>query len=288
MTAATVTWQFRRGVAAAWAGAGDPVLAPGEPAVLLDDAGRVVELRIGDGSLSWSMLPPIAGAATGDMTGEQIAAAYEAVDDVNRFDDAAVGKLAGIEPDATGDMTSDEIAAAYEAVDGVNRFDDAAVGKLAGIEPDATAGGLLAALQVFGASDAPPGVLVDGVYGAFPQWLAASLNQGWEWDGGVLTAPSALDGHVAQLDAYVQVAVTAGVEFSLYLERWDGVSTWSRLLKESAVASAGGLVACHLTALTLVNTGDRFRVACVSNGGDATLQPNTRASFGALAWRAPS
>ena len=68
-----------------------------------------------------------------DQTGAEIKSLYEAENDTNAFDDAAVAKLAGIEASATADQTGAEIKSLYEAEADTNAFDDAAVTKLAGI-----------------------------------------------------------------------------------------------------------------------------------------------------------
>ena len=70
-------------------------------------------------------LAGIEAGATGDQTGAEIKALYEAEADTNAFDDAAVSKLAGIEAGATGDQTAAEILIALKTVDGANSGLDA-------------------------------------------------------------------------------------------------------------------------------------------------------------------
>jgi hypothetical protein len=84
----------------------------------------------------FTKLAGLEAGATGDQTGAEIKALYEAEADTNAFDDAAVSKLAGIEASATGDQTGAEIKALYEAE--ANAFTDAQFTKLAGIEAGAT------------------------------------------------------------------------------------------------------------------------------------------------------
>lgn len=100
-------------------------------------------------------LDGIEANATADQTGDEIAAAYEGLADVNRLTDArrtkldgieanaqvnpanlaaldgpAAAKLNGLEANATADQTGDEIADAYEGLADVNRLTDARAGLL--------------------------------------------------------------------------------------------------------------------------------------------------------------
>jgi len=73
-------------------------------------------------------------ATSSGMTGAEIKTAYEAENDTNVFDDAAVAKLSSIAMNATADMTGSQIKTAYEAENDTNVFDDAAVAKLASLK----------------------------------------------------------------------------------------------------------------------------------------------------------
>lgn len=79
-------------------------------------------------------LDGIEAAATADMTGAEIKAAYEGEPDTNAFTDGEKTKLSGVEDGATADMTGAEIKAAYEAEADTNAFTDAEKTKLAGVE----------------------------------------------------------------------------------------------------------------------------------------------------------
>ena len=72
-----------------------------------------------------SKLSGIEAGATGDQTGAEIKALYEAEADTNAFTDAASAKLAGIEAGATGDQTAAEILTALKTVDGTGSGLDA-------------------------------------------------------------------------------------------------------------------------------------------------------------------
>ncbi len=63
---------------------------------------------------------------------------YEALTDVNRFSNALLSKLNGIEADATGDLAVSEIKILYESNGNTNAFTDSLLAKLNGIEQDAT------------------------------------------------------------------------------------------------------------------------------------------------------
>lgn len=83
-------------------------------------------------------LAGIEAGATGDMTGAEIKAAYEAETNTNAFTDAEQTKLAGIDAGATDDQTGAEIKAALFAETDTNNFDDASLAKLTAIEAGAT------------------------------------------------------------------------------------------------------------------------------------------------------
>ena len=76
-------------------------------------------------SANTSKLDGIEAGATGDQTGAEIKALYEAEANTNEFSDAEKSKLAGIEAGATGDQSAAEILAAIKTVDGAGSGLDA-------------------------------------------------------------------------------------------------------------------------------------------------------------------
>jgi hypothetical protein len=61
-------FRFRRGTAAEWASR-NPILAPGEPGILLELDGTT-QIKIGDGATPWSLLPFVQTESTGTGGGE--------------------------------------------------------------------------------------------------------------------------------------------------------------------------------------------------------------------------
>ena len=101
---------FRRGTTAQWAAA-NPVLAAGEPGVDLTTG----ELRIGDGTSTWSALPSIGSAAAGDDAALYgLAATTMQVSDINSALTMSDGLLVVVPAYVAADVTVDTLACIVE------------------------------------------------------------------------------------------------------------------------------------------------------------------------------
>ena len=68
-----IRFALRRGTAAQWAAAGDPILLDGEPGVLVDPSGPET-LKIGDGVTAFSALQGSSGSGGGAVSSVAAAA----------------------------------------------------------------------------------------------------------------------------------------------------------------------------------------------------------------------